>query len=136
MAANTSSRIRSSNSGVRASRFSRSNGSVFVGRAVMWQAPESIESSSKWLTSPLLQKRRGEQGCAEVAGHELPGVVDEEAAVGVAVERCAQVGALLERLGDDELPILWQQRVRRVVRKSSVGLEETADGVDRQPLEY
>ena len=34
----------------------------------------------------------------EVARHELARVVDEEAAVGVAVERDAEVGALLERL--------------------------------------
>ena len=46
----------------------------------------------------LLENRLGEQRRDEVAGHELAGVVDEEAAVGVAVVRDAEVGALLERL--------------------------------------
>ena len=46
----------------------------------------------------LLEHRLGEQRGDEVAGHELAGVVDEEAAVGVAVEGDAEVGSLLERL--------------------------------------
>ena len=42
----------------------------------------------------LLEDRLGEQRGDEVAGNELAGVVDEEAAVGVAVERDAEVGVL------------------------------------------
>ena len=44
------------------------------------------------------QHRLGEERGGEVAGDELARVVDEEAAVGVAVEGDAEVGALLERL--------------------------------------
>ena len=40
----------------------------------------------------LLEDRLGEQCGDEVAGNELAGVVDEEAAVRVAVERNAEVG--------------------------------------------
>ena len=46
----------------------------------------------------LLEDRLGEQRGDEVAGDEVAGVVDEEAAVRVAVERDAEVGAFLERL--------------------------------------
>ena len=42
-----------------------------------------------------LDDRLGEESRDEVAGHELTGVVDEEAAVGVAVERDPDVGVLL-----------------------------------------
>ena len=78
-------------------------------------------------------KQRGD----EVARDELAGVVDEEAAVGVAVVRDAEVGALLARLRDDELPVLLEQRVRLVVRERAVRLEVAADDVDlRQPLEH
>ena len=83
----------------------------------------------------LLEDRLGEEGRHEVAGHELARVVDEEAAVGVAVEGDPEVGVLLERLRDDELAVLGQQRVRLVVREGAVRLEVAADGVDRQPLE-
>src|SRR5262249_51853914 len=57
MAASTSSRLRSMRSGVRASRFSRSSGSVFDGRTFMCQSPASTESPSRWLTAPSLPKR-------------------------------------------------------------------------------
>ena len=46
----------------------------------------------------LCEDRLGQQRGDEVAGDELAGVVDEEAAVGVAVVRDAEVGPLLERL--------------------------------------
>ena len=46
----------------------------------------------------LLEHRLREQRRREVARDELAAVVDEEAAVGVAVERDAEIGALLERL--------------------------------------
>src|SRR5262249_28960267 len=71
----------------------------------------------------------------EVARYELAGVVDEKAAIGVAVERDAEVGALLERLGDDELAVLGKERIRLVVRKRPVGLEEAAHRFDRQTLQ-
>ena len=83
----------------------------------------------------LLEHRAREQRGHEVARHEVARVVDEEAAVGVAVEGDAEVGALLEHLADHELAVLGQQRVRLVVREAPVELEEVRDGVDRQPLE-
>ncbi len=83
----------------------------------------------------LLQDRLGQERGGEVTGDELAGVVDEEAAVGVPVERDAEIGLLLEGLADDELAVLGQERVRLVVREGSVRLEVAADGVDRQPLE-
>ena len=43
---------------------------------------------------------------------------------------------LLEHLADHELAVLGQQRIRLVVREAPVGLEEVADGVDREPLEH
>ena len=51
----------------------------------------------------LLERGLGEQRGHEVAGDELALVVDEEAAVGVAVPGDAEVGALLAHLADDEL---------------------------------
>ena len=84
----------------------------------------------------LREDRLGEEGRGEVAGDELAGVVHEEAAVGVPVERDAEVGVLLERLPHDELTVLRQQRVRLVVREASVRLEEARDGFDRQALEH
>src|SRR5207249_1072331 len=84
----------------------------------------------------FLEQRRGQKGGDEIAGYELARVVDEEAAVGVAVERSAEVGVLLQRLRHDELAVLGQQRVRLVVRKRSVGLEEATNGVDRQSFQH
>ena len=78
----------------------------------------------------LLQDRLGKERGDEVAGDELAGVVDEEAAVGVPVVGDAEVGLLLERLGDDELAVLGQQRVRLVVREAPVRLEVARDGID------
>ena len=45
----------------------------------------------------LSEHQLGEQGRGEVAGHELAGVVDEEAAVRVAVVRDTEIGAFLAR---------------------------------------
>src|SRR5262249_11471838 len=53
----TSSRFRSISSGVRASRFNRSSGSVFDGRTFMCQSPASTETPSRWLTVPSGPKR-------------------------------------------------------------------------------
>ena len=84
----------------------------------------------------LAQDRLREQRGDEVAGDELAGVVHEEAAIRVAVEGDAEVGALLERLRDDERPVLGQERVRLVVRERSVWLEVAGHRPDRQPLEH
>ena len=83
----------------------------------------------------LLEHRLREERGHEVAGDELAGVVDEEAAVGVAVEGRSEVGLVLAHLADHELAVLGQERVRLVVRERAVGLEEVRDGVDRDPLE-
>ena len=89
------------------------------------------------LRSRLLgEQRLGKQRRREVAGHELAGVVDEEAAIGVAVERDAEVGSFGERLADDELSVLGKQRVRLVVRERAVGVEVAAHDLDRQALEH
>ena len=85
----------------------------------------------------LLEHRAGQERRHEVARDELAGVVDEEAAVGVAVVRDAQVGALGARPLDDELPVLGKQRIRLVVRERPVGIEETAHDVElRKALEH
>ena len=84
----------------------------------------------------LLQDRLGEQRGEEVAGHELAGLVDEEAAVGVAVPGDAEVGALLADLADDELAVLRQQRVGLVVGELAVGLPVGRDELEPvEPLE-
>ena len=83
----------------------------------------------------LLEHRLGEKRGDEVARDELAGVVDEEAAVGVAVEGDAEVGLLLQDFGHDELAVLGQKRVRLVVGEAAVGLEETGHRLDRQALE-
>ncbi len=85
----------------------------------------------------FLQDELGEQRGHEVAGDELAGVVDEEAAVGVAVEGHAEVGVLLDRHAHDELAVLGQERVRLVVREGAVGLEVAAHDLDLgQPLQH
>ena len=78
----------------------------------------------------LLQDRLGQQRGQEVAVDELAGVVDEEAAVGVAVPRDAEVGALLAHLVHDELAVLRQQRVGLVVGELAVGLPVGLDEVE------
>ena len=83
----------------------------------------------------LLEHHLREERGHEVAGDELARVVDEEAAVRVAVERHAEVGTLLQRLRDDELAVLGQERVRLVVREASVRVEVAADGLDGQAVE-
>src|SRR4029077_4986053 len=54
----------------------------------------------------LREDTLGEQGRDEVPRDELSRVVDEEAAVGVAVERDAEIGPLFERLAHHELAVL------------------------------
>ena len=85
----------------------------------------------------LRQHRLREERRDEVARDELAGVVDEEAAVGIAVVCDAEVGPLRPRLLDDERAVLGQQRVRLVVRERPVRLEVALDDVElRQPLEH
>ncbi len=55
---------------------------------------------------PLFEQLSGEQRREEVPVDEDAGVVDEEAAVGVAVPGDAEVGALVEHPIDHELTIL------------------------------
>ena len=83
----------------------------------------------------LLEHGLGEQGGDEVAWDELAGVVDEEAAVCVAVEGGSELGLVLEYFADHELAVLRQQWVRRVVREGAVRLEKVGHRVDRDPLE-
>jgi hypothetical protein len=54
-------------------------------------------------------------------GHELAGVVDEEAAVGVTVVRDAEIGALRSASSRDELAVLGQQRVGLVMGNEPSG---------------
>ena len=88
------------------------------------------------------QERAREQRGDEVAGRELSAVVDEEAAVGVAVEDDPEVGAALAHLLDDQIAVFRQQRVRPVagegpVRSPEEGLqrevETLEDRADRWP---
>jgi hypothetical protein len=82
------------------------------------------------------EDRLREQRGREVARDEVADVVDEEAAVRVAVERDAEIRALFRRLADDELAVLRQERVGFVIRERPVGLEVAANDLDhRQPLE-
>ena len=72
----------------------------------------------------LLEHGLGQQRGQEVAGDELARAVDEEAAVGVAVPRDAEVRAAPRSdLVDDELAVLGQQRVRLVVGELAVGTQ-------------
>ena len=70
-------------------------------------------------------------------GHELAGVVDEEATVGVAVVGDPEAGSLRSGLLDDEGAVLREQRIRLVVRERAVGLEVALDHVElREPRQH
>ena len=83
----------------------------------------------------LQQERFGEQRRDEIAGDELAGAVDEEAAVGVAVPRDADVGLLGDDALDDVAPVLLDERVGFVVREAAVDLEAEPRRPAGQPLE-
>ncbi len=84
----------------------------------------------------LLEHGGRKEGGGEVPGDELARVVDEEAAVGITVEGDSEVRALGAGLLDDELAVLGEERVRLVVGKGPVRLEEAADDVElRDALE-
>ena len=84
----------------------------------------------------LEQQRLGEQRGDEVAGHELAVLVDEEAAVGVAVPGDAQVGLLGHHALADLAAVLLEQRVGRVVGERAVDLEVHLDAVERRAVEH
>ncbi len=83
----------------------------------------------------FLEHRLGQQRGDEVARDELARVVDEEAAVRVAVEGRTELGAVLAHLRDHELAVLGEQRVRLVVRERPVRLEVVGDGIDGDPFQ-
>jgi hypothetical protein len=64
-------------------------------------------------SSPLVlpEDRFRQQGREEVFGDEFTGVIDEEAAVDIAVPGDPEVGARLAHLVDDEAPVLGKERV-------------------------
>ena len=80
----------------------------------------------------LREDRLGQQRGEEVARHELAAVVDEEAAVGVAVPGDAELGLAVEHRVDDQLAVLLQQRVRLVAGELAVGLEVEPVPCDRE----
>ena len=87
------------------------------------------------LAGVLGQHRLGDERRDEVARDELARVVDEEAAIGVAVPGDAEVGADALHLADDELAVLLQQRVRLIVRERAVRVEVAALGAQREAIE-
>ena len=84
----------------------------------------------------LDQESLGEQRGDEVAGHELAVLVDEEAAVGVAVPGDAEVGLLGHDALADLAAVLLEQRVGLVVGERAVHLEVHLDAVERRALEH
>ena len=62
----------------------------------------------------------GQQRRDEVAGDEIAGAVDEEAAVGVAVPGDADVGLLGDDALDDVRAVFFDQRIGFVARKGPV----------------
>ena len=69
-------------------------------------------------------------------GTNSPGVVDEEAAVGVAVPGDAEIGALAAHPLDDEAAVLLEQRVGLVVGEVPVGLEVVRRCLHGEAIEH
>lgn len=69
-------------------------------------------------------------------GDRLAALVDDEAAVGVAVEGEAEVGADLADLGLEVDQVLRVERVGLVVGEGAVQLEVHRDELDRQTVEH
>ena len=86
---------------------------------------------------PLLLAGEGlaQQGGHEVAGYEGACVVDEEAAIGVAVPGDAEVGLFRNHSLLDLSAVFGLQGIRRVVRKGAVEVEVHADGLDGEGRE-
>ena len=91
-----------------------------------------VQDRRLWL---LVEHRLGQQRGHEVPVDECALLVDEEAAVGVAVPGDPEVGALVDDLAHDELPVLGQQRVGLVIGEVAVGLEIGLDEVEPEPLQ-
>jgi len=77
----------------------------------------------------------GEQRGDEVAGNELTCLVDEEAAVGVAVPGDAEVSPLGDHALADLAAVLLEQRVGLVVGERPVDLEVHQHRLERRPGE-
>ncbi len=77
----------------------------------------------------------GDQGGDRGRGDRLAALVHDEAAVGVAVEGQAQVGADLADLGLQVDQVLRVERVGLVVGEGAVQLEVHRDELDRQAVE-
>ena len=75
------------------------------------------------LVGLVRQQRLRQQRGEEVAVHEAPGVVDEEAAVGIPVPRNPEVGAAGGARSTIAPPVLWQQRIGLVVGEAAVGTQ-------------
>ena len=94
--------------------------------------PHVVEDrGARLLSQNLLREQRGQ----EVAVHELAPVVDEEAAIGVAVPRDAEVGALDPHLLHDEPAVLLHQRIRLVVGELAVRNPVCGDQIEPKPLQ-
>ncbi len=72
---------------------------------------------------------------AEIPWDELPGFVDEEAAIGVPVPGDAKVGALRDDPLADLAAVLLQQRVRLVIGEGAVDIEVHLDTLEWSAVE-
>ena len=82
-----------------------------------------------------MQEGFGEQRGDEIAGDEVAGAVEEEAAIGVAVPGDAGIGLLLDHLGGDIFPVLLDQRIGLVVRECAIHLEAQSRRLEGQAIE-
>ncbi len=82
----------------------------------------------------LFEERRREQADDVVAVDEAPLLVEEEAAVEVAVEGDADVGAREAHVARRHLAVLLEHRVRHAVREVAVGLVVDLREAERQQL--
>ena len=81
------------------------------------------------------QKGFRQQRGDEVAGHEIAGPVDEEAAVRVAVPGDAHIRLLGDDAVHDVAAVLRDERIGFVVRKAAVDVEAQPRRATRQPIE-
>ena len=96
----------------------------------LWHRPACANVVDHLLARPPFEHGLGEERRHEVARDELTRVVHEEAAVGVAVVRDPEIGALLAHLGDDELAILGEKGIGLVVWEAPVRLEVATNDVE------
>jgi len=83
----------------------------------------------------LQQKRLGQERGDEISRDELAGPVDEEAAIGIAVPRDADIGLFGDDALHDVAPILLDEGIGLVVRKAPVDLEAETRGPAGEALE-